>query len=90
MTPFEAFSGFRTFLSKRRSTVRRKKQVDQGKTHIKKNILVGPLRMYGGYPPPPTQTNKQKLAFFYKSGFFSQKIGEKKDCKNPFQAIIRL
>ena len=31
-----------------------------------------------------------KIFFYEVRHFFSQKIGEKKICQNPFQAIIRL
>ena len=60
-----------------------------GKTHIKRNVFFSGQTTKGVGRVNPRPLSKKTL-FFYKFGFFSPKIGEKKNCQNPFQAIIRL
>ena len=51
----------------------------------KKVFFSGPTTKGVGRVNPPT--TKQNTTFFYKFGFFSPKIGEKKNCQNQLQVI---
>ena len=51
-----------------------------GKTHIKKkNLVFGPLNGWGGGKPPDHLSKNQP-----------KNLDKRKNCQNPFQAILRL